>query len=140
MFQINQKISVRITNKNFVASPNTMTSSKETMREDKKSEKIEICQTKPVPAVNKRKLLDVPVSEVKHIKLIEEKPVVQDSVCAFCTKKLKFISTFTCRCLKSFCTKHRFHDQHLCTYDYKAEAKQKLKESNPKIVARKITE
>lgn len=117
-----------------------MPSSKETVKEDKKNDTtVDICQTKSPKLIMKRKVLTEPVNTVKQCKLIEEKPT--DSFqCAQCSKKLKFINSFTCRCQKSFCSRHRFYDQHECAYDFKMEAKAKLADQNPKIVAKKLGE
>lgn len=124
----------------FLFSPKLMSNTKETINEEQNTDKHIVIQPKPAISVSKRKLVDISVNEIKHVKVVEEKIEVTKQVCAFCNKALKFISTFTCRCQKSFCSKHRFHDQHNCTYDYKAGAKSKLMELNPKITPRKISE
>lgn len=117
-----------------------MTTSKETIKEDQKADtQVDMLQTKSPKLIVKRKVLSEPVNTVKQCKVIEEKPA--DSFqCEECSKKLKFINAFTCRCEKSFCAKHRFHDQHSCSYDFKLEAKSKLAQQNPKVVARKLGE
>lgn len=117
-----------------------MSSTKETINEEQNTDKHLVMQTKPIPSMSKRKLVDHPVSEVKHVKVVEEKIEHQSMVCALCNKKLRFISTFTCRCQKCFCAKHRFYDQHSCTFDYKTEARNKLMEVNPKVAPKKISE
>jgi len=117
-----------------------MSNTKETVNEEQNTDKRIVIQSKPAATMSKRKILDISVSEIKHIKIIEEKIEEHKQTCASCNKALKFISTFTCRCKKSFCSRHRFHDQHDCTYDYKTGAKTKLKEVNPKIVPSKIPE
>ena len=117
-----------------------MSNTKETINEEQSADKPIVIQQKPAPTLSKRKLLDVPVNEVKHIKIIEEKIETPKLMCAFCNKALKFISTFTCRCQKSFCSKHRFFDQHTCTFDYKTGAKTKQMSANPKVAPRKISE
>lgn len=117
-----------------------MSSAKETINEEQNTDKHLVMQTKPISSVSKRKLVDLPVTEVKHVKIVEERIESQDLACALCNKKLRFISTFTCRCQKCFCAKHRFHDQHSCTFDYRTEARSKLKEINPKVAPKKISE
>ena len=57
--------------------------------------------------------------------------------CAMCNKKTMF--TFTCKCDKVFCTKHRMPEEHNCTFDFKSYAKDKLKINNPKIINNKFT-
>lgn len=117
-----------------------MSSTRETINNEQNSDKSMVMQPKTTTSLSKRKIVDIPMSEVKHVRVVEEKFDSQSSTCAFCNKKLKFISTFTCRCQKSFCTKHRFHDKHDCTFDYKNEARNKLIENNPKVAPKKISE
>lgn len=117
-----------------------MSSSKETINEEQKADSKIVIQSKSPTASLKRKIVDISLSEVKHVKIVEEKTGTQSQFCALCSKKLKFISTFTCRCQKSFCVRHRFFDQHACTFNYKDEAKSKLFEKNPKVAPKKISE
>lgn len=96
---------------------------------------------------NKRKKsLDNEEVETKKTKIITEE-ITEDSIsknivkkCSTCKKKLGFVSCYTCRCGNDFCNKHRFHDQHNCTYDYKSKAIEKLRMSNPKVSNRRIRE
>lgn len=117
-----------------------MSSTKETINEEQNADKHLVMQTKAIPSVSKRKLIDLPVAEVKHVKVVEEKIESQVMVCALCSKRLRLISTFTCRCQKCFCAKHRFYDQHSCTFDYKTEARSRLMKVNPKVAPKKISE
>lgn len=117
-----------------------MSASRETIDKDQKSDSpIEMCQTKMPKALGKRKIVSEVVSPVKQCKIVEEQ-IVNPQACSFCNKKLKFINTFMCRCEKFFCNKHKFFDQHDCQFDFKTQARNKLKESNPKVVARKLAE
>ena len=43
-----------------------------------------------------------------------------------------------CKCGKKFCFKHRYAEQHACTFDYKEAGKKELEENNPKIEYKKI--
>ena len=54
-----------------------------------------------------------------------------------CNKKLPLSST-KCRCGQRFCSKHRLPEIHDCSYDYKSEYKDRLKQQNPTIKAVKI--
>jgi len=117
-----------------------MSSSKETVNGEQKPDGPMVIQPKSPTTSLKRKLVDVSLNEVKQVKILEEKTESHSQFCGSCNRKLKLISTFTCRCKKSFCAKHRFFDQHGCTFDYKGEAKSKLLESNPKMAPRKISE
>ena len=117
-----------------------MSASKETVKEDqKRDDPVEICQAKSVQIITKRKVLGETNSPVKQLKMKEEKPV-EAFECSFCNKTLKFFNNFSCRCQKTFCSKHRFFDQHNCTFDFKNKVKSKLSELNPKVIAKKIHE
>lgn len=117
-----------------------MSIGKETIQEDTKSEApSEICHRKLPNALGKRKIPNAPLSPTKQVK-IPEKQEKDEQQCAFCSKKLKFFNTFTCRCEKMFCSRHRFYDQHQCSFDFKKEAQKRLKEANPKITPKKIGE
>lgn len=96
---------------------------------------------------NKRKKsLDEDDVETKKNKIVT-KEIVEDSKtkkttkkCSTCNKKLGFVSCYTCRCGNDYCNKHRFYDQHDCTYDYKSKAIEKLRLNNPKVNNRRIRE
>jgi len=45
---------------------------------------------------------------------------------------------FPCKCGYVFCNHHRYADQHLCDFDFKAAGKLKLEAANPVIVAEKV--
>lgn len=115
-----------------------MSSSKETINEEQKTDSQIVMQPKQSTATLKRKLVDISLEDAKHVKTVERIAESQSQSCAFCNKKIKFISAFVCRCQKSFCSRHRFFDQHGCTFDYKNEVKNKLMENNPKIAPKKI--
>lgn len=117
-----------------------MSTSKETINEEQKKDSQIVMQPKAATPTLKRKIVDVQVNDVKHVKIVEEKTTTQSFFCALCNKKLRFSSAFACRCKKSFCVKHRFFDQHGCTFDYKHEARSILLENNPKIAPKKISE
>ncbi|VVU94401.1 hypothetical protein CPAV1605_123 [seawater metagenome] len=59
--------------------------------------------------------------------------------CFVCNKKTGLIP-YKCRCGedKLFCAKHRYPEQHACTYDWKNHAKENIMKQNPKIVADKF--
>ena len=58
--------------------------------------------------------------------------------CSQCGKKLTLAGTFTCRCGRLLCTKHRYAETHTCTYDYKTEGRRELKHANPAVHALKL--
>lgn len=59
--------------------------------------------------------------------------------CAKCNKKLGFIP-FNCKCGNSFCSKCRYPESHECTYDFRADAKEKILKENPVIKCNKINQ
>lgn len=117
-----------------------MINTKETINEEQNAENHIIIQPKSPSSLTKRKILNIPVNEVKHIKILEEKIEEKKVCCSLCNKTLKFHNTYTCRCEKEFCSKHRFFDQHNCTFDYKSNVKDKLKAVNQKVAPKKLSE
>merc|ERR1711915_211392 len=69
----------------------------------------------------------------KEVKVEEKKLTSGAKYCGKCNKKLKLLCDFSCRCGNVYCAKHRFHDQHDCTFNYRKKALEELKKSNPKI-------
>ncbi|KAI4293039.1 AN1-type zinc finger protein 5/6 [Pancytospora philotis] len=117
-----------------------MPTSKETINSDQPGDApVDMCQAKMMKIVAKRKLISEPVQPVKQSKIVKGHQPNPEK-CSFCDKKLKFTSAFMCRCENFYCNRHRFFDQHNCTFDYKTEARNKLKQDNPKVVARKLGE
>lgn len=57
--------------------------------------------------------------------------------CFECNKRTGYTG-FTCRCGYTFCASHRYAEKHNCTFDYKTEGRQRLADSNPLVVARKV--
>lgn len=45
---------------------------------------------------------------------------------------------FECRCGNIFCGVHRYSDVHSCSYNYKADAAEKIRKENPVVVGEKI--
>ena len=62
------------------------------------------------------------------------------TLCFFCNKKLSCIEETTglCKCGKSFCKKHKFPEDHSCTFDYKEKQKELLKNTLPSVVNNKV--
>ncbi|KAM6980187.1 AN1-type zinc finger protein 6 [Aplochiton taeniatus] len=80
---------------------------------------------------------DLPVSEDSDSVVSQDKPKVKKSRCFTCRKKVG-LTGFDCRCGNMFCAMHRYSDIHSCTFDYKAEAAEKIRKENPIIVGEKI--
>jgi len=55
--------------------------------------------------------------------------------CTKCGIQLRLTNTFKCKCSAVFCPKHRYPDEHGCTYDYKLENRIRLEKENPKIIS-----
>ena len=61
--------------------------------------------------------------------------------CNVCNKKVKTLSVAIsgiCKCENFFCYKHRFPENHNCTFDYKSKQREELKKTMPVIVADKV--
>eukprot|EP00249_Psilotum_nudum_P004644 c18146_g1_i1 orf=548-1141(-) len=59
------------------------------------------------------------------------------SRCFTCRKRLG-LTGFKCRCGDVFCSRHRYSDQHECTFDYKEAARDAIAKANPVVKANKI--
>ncbi|XP_062075400.1 zinc finger A20 and AN1 domain-containing stress-associated protein 1-like [Humulus lupulus] len=46
--------------------------------------------------------------------------------CKDCNKKVG-VTGFSCRCGNVYCSRHRLPEEHACTYDFKAAARENLK-------------
>ena len=49
--------------------------------------------------------------------------------CANCNKKTGIVP-FECKCGNLYCAKHRYAEEHSCTYDYKTNERAKLVNTN----------
>jgi AN1-like Zinc finger len=68
--------------------------------------------------------------------VVEEKP--GGYYCARCSKKLRMTTVFECSCGSWYCGRHRYSDEHACTYDHRAKHMRKIERENPRIVPAKI--
>ncbi|XP_036399641.1 AN1-type zinc finger protein 6 [Megalops cyprinoides] len=66
-----------------------------------------------------------------------DKPKQKKNRCFLCRKKVG-LTGFDCRCGNVFCGMHRYSDIHSCTFDYKADAAEKIRKENPVVVGEKI--
>lgn len=66
-----------------------------------------------------------------------EKPKPKKSRCFMCRKKVG-LTGFECRCGNVYCAVHRYSDVHSCSYNYKADAAEKIRKENPVVVGEKI--
>uniref|UniRef100_A0A673TL77 AN1-type zinc finger protein 6 n=1 Tax=Suricata suricatta TaxID=37032 RepID=A0A673TL77_SURSU len=66
-----------------------------------------------------------------------EKPKQRKNRCFMCRKKVG-LTGFECRCGHVYCGVHRYSDVHNCSYNYKADAAEKIRKENPVVVGEKI--
>ncbi|KAM8973954.1 AN1-type zinc finger protein 6-like isoform 2-T2 [Pelodytes ibericus] len=66
-----------------------------------------------------------------------EKTNLKRNRCFMCRKKIG-LTGFECRCGNVFCGTHRYSDVHSCSFDYKADAAEKIRKENPVVVGEKI--
>ena len=57
--------------------------------------------------------------------------------CFTCKKKLPLLP-FVCKCNNSFCSKHKYPEDHNCDFNYKLFVKMKLEKDNPTVVNDKL--
>ncbi|MCO5563402.1 hypothetical protein L7F22_017043 [Adiantum nelumboides] len=65
-------------------------------------------------------------------------PPQKPNRCLACRKRVG-LTGFKCRCGDVFCSSHRYSDQHQCSFDYKAMARQAIAAHNPVVNADKVT-
>uniref|UniRef100_A0A670JZ65 Zinc finger AN1-type containing 6 n=1 Tax=Podarcis muralis TaxID=64176 RepID=A0A670JZ65_PODMU len=66
-----------------------------------------------------------------------DKPKQKKTRCFMCRKKVG-LTGFECRCGHVYCGVHRYSDVHSCSYNYKADAAEKIRKENPVVVGEKI--
>ncbi|XP_072978794.1 zinc finger A20 and AN1 domain-containing stress-associated protein 1 [Typha angustifolia] len=64
-------------------------------------------------------------------------PASRVNRCYSCRKRVG-LTGFRCRCGDLFCGEHRYSDRHLCSFDYKAAAREAIARENPVVRAAKI--
>ncbi len=57
--------------------------------------------------------------------------------CNLCKKKVGLLP-FKCKCSLEFCSLHRAPEDHMCSYDFKKDAKEWLEKRNPSCLAAKL--
>ncbi|KAF6005359.1 Zinc finger, AN1-type domain 6 [Cyanidiococcus yangmingshanensis] len=57
--------------------------------------------------------------------------------CFQCNRRVGLLG-FKCRCGYTFCSVHRYAEQHDCDYDYRARAREQLANANPVVAASKL--
>ncbi|XP_068245636.1 AN1-type zinc finger protein 4-like [Palaemon carinicauda] len=62
----------------------------------------------------------------------------QKPKCAYCSKRIKLVTTHVCRCDRIFCTQHRLPETHECTYDFKTEGRKLIEMANPLVASHRL--
>ncbi|KAI3987138.1 hypothetical protein MKX01_036928 [Papaver californicum] len=62
---------------------------------------------------------------------------VKPSRCLTCRKRVG-LTGFKCKCGITFCSTHRYPEQHGCTFDYKAVGRDAITKANPIVKAQKL--
>ncbi|KAF6165985.1 hypothetical protein GIB67_012882 [Kingdonia uniflora] len=57
--------------------------------------------------------------------------------CSTCRKRVG-LTGFKCRCGITFCTSHRYPEQHGCTFDFKSVGREAIAKANPIVKAEKL--
>ncbi|GLJ25272.1 hypothetical protein SUGI_0483800 [Cryptomeria japonica] len=63
---------------------------------------------------------------------------VTECRCFNCNKRCRLGVSFKCRCENIFCSKHRYPEEHNCSFDHKRFGRQSLAKNNPLIKGSKI--
>eukprot|EP00826_Nyctotherus_ovalis_P039783 TRINITY_DN3848_c0_g1_i14.p2 TRINITY_DN3848_c0_g1~~TRINITY_DN3848_c0_g1_i14.p2 ORF type:complete len:136 (-),score=38.01 TRINITY_DN3848_c0_g1_i14:361-768(-) len=76
--------------------------------------------------------------EIKGSQVVPQGPKQEDTTrCWKCNIRVGYLG-YPCKCGYTYCGKHRYFDTHDCTYDYKAEGKEKIVKANPTVAADKL--
>jgi hypothetical protein len=124
---------------NFVKRFEEVVSEEELRKEEPRIDKI-IGPSRESNPQKKRKL-SAPGSKMQKLSSPTKASAAKEETelcCFFCRRRLKITNNYSCRCGHLFCVRHRFYDQHDCSYDYKTGALAKLKAENPKVVRKKV--
>lgn len=65
------------------------------------------------------------------------KPKPSTNKCGQCRARLGLL-TFDCRCGKTFCSSHRYADEHNCSFDYRKLGQEEIQRNNPQVIGEKI--
>lgn len=66
-----------------------------------------------------------------------QQPASHVGRCSWCRKRIG-LTGFSCRCSGTFCSLHRYSDQHECSFDYQAHGRIELTKANPEVRCPKI--
>ncbi|XP_059624389.1 zinc finger A20 and AN1 domain-containing stress-associated protein 6-like [Cornus florida] len=85
-------------------------------------------------AVGENKVGEVQEAKFYEGTTSENKPANR---CSFCRKRVG-LTGFKCRCGQTFCSIHRYSDEHNCLFDYKSAGQDAMAKANPVIKADKV--
>ena len=80
----------------------------------------------------------VPLQSAAVVEEVKTQAPTAVTRCSKCKKRVDLMS-FPCKCGETFCTNCRQPEVHLCGFDYRTLGVRKLSESNPQVVAEKVT-
>jgi predicted nucleic acid binding AN1-type Zn finger protein len=86
-------------------------------------------------ALEKEVRAEEPNSEANERSLKKEQK--DHGHCFQCNRRVGLLG-FKCRCGYTFCSVHRYAEQHNCDYDYRARAREQLANANPVVAASKL--
>ncbi|OVA05985.1 zinc finger protein [Macleaya cordata] len=64
-------------------------------------------------------------------------PTTQPNRCSTCRKRVG-LTGFKCKCGTTFCSSHRYPEQHNCTFDFKTVGRESIAKANPVVKADKL--
>lgn len=67
-----------------------------------------------------------------------EKSQIDTTRCYYCKRRIGLLG-FQCRCGYKFCAKHRYANQHSCSFDYKTHDRKQLEKQNVSLENKKIS-
>lgn len=100
------------------------------------------CLKRPMPVSPRLEAVDKPAAKPSSEEEDEEKPQARPAQknrrrCWACRAKVG-LTAVTCRCEYTFCSKHRYAEEHACAFNFKTAGKRKLAEDNPRVVPAKV--
>jgi len=60
------------------------------------------------------------------------------SICWECKRKVGLLG-FHCKCDYTFCGKHRYAEEHKCSFDYMSQQQARLAKENPMVAHGKVS-
>ncbi|NXJ04654.1 ZFAN6 protein, partial [Odontophorus gujanensis] len=116
-----------------VSSPSLLTESVASSQPDSTAVDKTVPETEELQASVSENAEPTPEEQDKSL----DKPKQKKNRCFMCRKKVG-LTGFECRCGNVYCGMHRYSDVHSCSYNYKADAAEKIRKENPVVVGEKI--